>query len=145
MGQAFGYLPDAFGGLINMDMSSFSSDKISVAVLKTRQLANVYENYCLDKRPDVLAHLQTQCDKLLGFLLTQFSSSPNTDDVHAMMRQAGTVNILDVDEVRVLPEAIVPIAIVRELIRTHQIPMNPPTLPNWTPFMDRYRAQVMSA
>lgn len=150
MGQVFdfGFSPEAalgVGGLISMDMSSLSADKITIAVLKTRQLANINANYRIDARVDVLNHLQTQCDKLLGFLITQFNSTPSSDDVHTLMHQSGEINILDVEQVRNLPEAMVPVAIVRELIRTHKLPMNPHHLSNWTSFMDRYRAQVMSA
>ena len=148
MGQAFdfGFIPEAaLGGLINMDMSSLSADKIAIAVLKTRQLASLNDTYRMDPKPDVFSHLQTQCDKLLGFLMTQFSSVPSTDDVHALMRGQIKFNVLDVEKVRELPEAMVPVAIFRELISTHKLPMRPDHLSNWTPFMDRYRAQVMSA
>ncbi len=148
MGQAFdfGFIPEAsIGGLINMDMSSLSADKIAIAVLKTRQLASLNDTYRMDPRPDVLSHLQTQCDKLLGFLMTQFSSIPTTDDVHALMRGKMAFNVLDVEKVRELPEAMVPVAIFRALIATHKLPMNPNHMSNWSPFMDRYRSQVMSA
>ena len=148
MGQAFdfGFAQDAaLGGLINMDMSSLSADKIAIAVLKTRQLTTLNESYRMDPKADVLSHLQTQCDKLLGFLISQFQSSPNTDDVHALLRGKMAFNVLDVEVVRQLPEAVVPVAIFRSLIATHKLPMNPHHLSNWTPFMDRYRSQVMSA
>ena len=149
MGQAFdfGFPPEAaaLGGLINMVMSNLSADKIAIAVLKTRQLTVLNDSYRLDPKADVLSHLQTQCDKLLGFLISQFQSSPNTDDVHALLRGKMVANVLDVEFVRQLPEAVVPVAIVRALISTHKLPMNPNHLSNWTPFMDRYRSQVMSA
>ena len=128
-----------------MDMSSLSADKIAIAVLKTRQLATLNDKYRIEPKADLLSHLQTQCDKLLGFLMTQFSASPTTDDVHTLLNQRAKVNVLDLEQVRELPEAMVPVAIVRELIATHKLPMNPHHLSNWTPFMDRYRSQVMSA
>lgn len=148
MGQVFdfGFVPEAaLGGLINMDMSSLSADKIAIAVLKTRQVASLNDTYRMDPKPDVLAHLQTLCDKLLGFLLTQFSTAPSTDDVHTLMRGQTFVNVLDVERVRELPEAMVPVAIIRSLISTHKVPVKPDHLSNWLPFMDRYRSQVMSA
>lgn len=144
----FGFPPEAafgIGGLINMDASSLSEDKIAIAVLKTRQLASLSESYQMDSRADVLCHLQSQCDKLLGFLMTQFTSLPSSAEVHEMMHQSGRVNVLDVDQVRGLSEAMIPVTIVRELIRTHKIPMNPHQIPNWIGFMNRYKSQVMSA
>lgn len=137
--------PGALGGLVSMDNSSLSADKIAIAVLKARSVAALNDHYQIDKKADLLSHIHLQTDRLLGFLTSQFQENPSTDDVHTLLCGERKVNILDVEDVRSLPDALVPVAIVRELISTHKLPMNPNHLSNWTSFMGRYRQQVMSA
>lgn len=135
----------ASGGLISMDHAAITADKYSMAVCKAREVAELNKSYGHDPKPDLLACLTTKFDGLLGFLLSSFRSEPTADDVHAVMHNRTGVDALSADQVARLAEGVVPVAIVRELIKEHQIAMNVRALTNWRPFLSRYKSQVMAA
>lgn len=121
---------------------SLSADKYAMTVIKTREVVDINESYRAESRPEVRSRLMHSIDRLLGFLISQYRTPVSVDDVRHVMNGPG-VSILSANELRGLPDGLIPVAIMRELLAKHRIVFDPKVIPNWTTFSQRYMSLVL--
>lgn len=134
----------AFGGSLisTSGDTALSADKYSVAVIKAREIVSLSTNYKSNPQPDLKAKIVAKMDRLLGFLLSQFRPQTSADEVQPLF-EGQKVDTLNEDELVKLPEGLIPVAIVRDLLFSHKVFVQPSKLNNWELFAQRYQAQII--
>ena len=132
----------SFLGLITMDNAALTADKFAVAAIKAREVASLNRSYRADPKPDLKAQLNIRFDRLRAFLMTQFRGEPTPGDVGGVLAN-GTE--LSEEGVSRLTEELVPVALVRQLIKGEKISIDSKSLENWPSFMSRYQTMVLAA
>jgi hypothetical protein len=133
------------GAALLNSTTALSANKYSVAVIKAREVVSLNASYKADRLPESMDRMASKLDRLLGFLLTQFKSETSTEEVRDVMRNSGGLNALDESELGTLPDSVVPIALMRELLSKHRIMIDFRKLGHWDEFASRYQMSVLLA
>jgi DNA-directed RNA polymerase subunit F len=115
------------------------ADKFSTAAKKAREIVE------LNHLPDMSRKLAENFDALLGFLLSQFRVESSAEQIREVICHNNSFSALNGSELSELPEGVVPVAVVKELIANHQIEVDPRKFSNWEMFLKRYDAQILYA
>lgn len=77
-------------------------------------------------------------DNLLGFLLAAFATPRIDRDVVSAALCDEIDTELDVEIIAGLPDCVVPVAVLRELLHRHRVVFDPTRVPRWQEFVERY-------
>jgi hypothetical protein len=81
-------------------------------------------------------------DDLLRFMLDNFDPTRCTDDDITMVMCGDQVAVLDEVSLRMLSEGVVPVAVIVEMIRVHELPLSC-RMPSFVAFAERYRNKIL--
>jgi hypothetical protein len=142
--QLAGLISAAFSNAPITSDSVLLTDKYSVAVIRAREVVSLNVSYKEDRAPELYDRLATKLDALLGFLVSQFKVVPSVEEVRKVLSDT-TINALNEDNLVDLPDGLVPVSIMRELMKHHRLAVDIRKLSNWALFRSRYEAQVLHA
>jgi hypothetical protein len=133
------------GSLLISPDSSLAANKYTVAVIKAREVVALNHRYVQSRTPETLDRLMTKFDHLLGFLISQFGVIPSSDEVRTVLNNVESIDALNEDELGELGDGIVPIALIRQIIRKHRVMIDPRKLDHWQAFISRYELAILYA
>lgn len=82
-------------------------------------------------------------DRLLTHLLTEFPGVPASGDARAILVASGDLGALDETRLSRMVDSLVPVAILREIVRTHGVGFNASTCPGYGAFATRYASALL--
>lgn len=88
--------------------------------------------------------INEQVDRLLGQMMDQFTGSAEPELVRQVFRGQIRPESLTADGMAGIAEAVVPVAVIRELVNKHRLPLRPDRLANWDRFMDRFASAMVA-
>lgn len=124
--------------------TALQADRFSMAVIQAKAVVALNTKYQSERKPEIRARLSSKLDELLAFLNDQFHASAPDSDLRRLLGDT-TMDAFNTDHLSVLHEGLIPISIVRQLIRKHRIAVDVRTLGNWSTFQSRYESQVLRA
>ncbi|RYD51631.1 MAG: hypothetical protein EOP83_23295 [Verrucomicrobiaceae bacterium] len=118
--------------------------KREIAITKAHDLIDAW-SACLasGKTPGTKAVVDIMAEDLIDYLLQNFDGPLNTAQILEVF--TGNNQWLVIDAIRDLPDPMVPIAIVRELLGRHKIMFNPMNVTNWTTFVQKFGKYILAA
>ena len=123
--------------------SALAADKYSTVVRKAREIIELNDSFKVSQSPETAGRIAVKLDRLVGFLLTQFS--PHATVNAARRALSNEINALDEHELAELHESEVPLAVIRELASKQRVYVNPRSLHNWNAFIHRYKVPFLNA
>lgn len=136
---------DPMGSLLINPDSSLAANKYAVAVIKAREVVSLHQRYIQHKQNDVLDRLMMKFDHLLGFLMSQFGLVPSPEEIRHVLNNVENIDALNEDVLGDMTDGIVPIALVREIVRKHRVLIDPRKLGHWQDFISRYQLSILYA
>lgn len=94
------------------------------------------------KSPESRAIVDQKMQTLLGFLLDSYDTQLAPEDALRVFNEAPDLSI---EHLVRLPEAAVPVAIVREVFHVARVKCNMKIVTNWAEFANRYGLYLMAA
>ncbi len=121
-----------------------TADRYSVVAIRAREIASLNASYQNERAPEVKTRLTGKVDSFLGYLVSQFRNTPSSTDVRWALRN-DTIDPLNKDEIAGLSDGIIPIVVVRSLMRRHRLMVDIRGLQSWNQFRDRYEAPILNS
>jgi hypothetical protein len=87
------------------------------------------------------AVVDIKTEELVEVLLDQFSGTIDPSKLAEMFNEGASR--LDTDTLQRVPDAMVPIAVMREVLHTHKVMFNPKNVSNWSMFVKRFGRYIM--
>mgnify|MGYP001458641256 CR=1 FL=1 len=91
------------------------------------------------------AEISRRVNVLLGDMLDRFEGDVTPAMVRDVLDGRITTDGFSEERAGQIAEAVIPVAVMRELIRTHRIPLRSTEVPNWHRFVERYRTAILAA
>lgn len=95
------------------------------------------------KTPGARAVVDIKAEELIDHLLAEFDGDLSKFQVVAVFD--GSQQWLTTDALAQIPDEMVPIAVVRELLWKHKIMFNPKNVSNWSVFVQRFGRYILSS
>lgn len=89
------------------------------------------------------AQVDLSTEELIEYLLEHFEGTVDPTQVPAIFK-AGTYR-LEPRGLEDIPEPMVPVAVMREILHTHKVMFNPKNVSNWKEFVKRFGRYIMGA
>lgn len=87
------------------------------------------------------AVVDIKTEELVEVLLDQFNGAIDPNKLPEMFKEGASR--LDRDTLLMIPDAMVPIAVMREVLHTHKVMFNPKNVSNWSTFVKRFGRYIM--
>jgi hypothetical protein len=126
-----------------VDSSVLQHESRERALSHARELVNAWERYRSEKTPLNMADVEQRAEALFAFLLAAFEGEVTQEQVRelvSMNRDYLSRNVLDD-----VPDAFVPLAIVRTVIVKHRVMFSPHKTQHWKHFNTRYGRFITAA
>lgn len=96
--------------------------------------------------------LNSEISELIEFLLDQYSGldMSNLESNDIVMKGIHSVfsegpDRLTLDSLHMIPEALVPVVVMREILNTHRVIFSPKSVHNWKDFVGLYGKYILAA
>lgn len=93
------------------------------------------------RTPGSKAVVDIKAEELIEVLLEQFSGDIDQDRLIEIFN--GKTSLLDPMVMREIPESMVPVAVMREVLHVHKVMFNPKNVTNWSVFVMRFGRHII--
>lgn len=110
-----------------------------VVVNETIRLANIVIETNKKTDPDD-SEEGTSCvtDQLLGYMLENYTN-PQKDQITTAKKSAARLQDMTAESINLIPEELIPVAVMRFILGTMRCHMCRDKMPNWYIFVDRFQ------
>lgn len=95
------------------------------------------------KTPGTRAVVDIKAEELIDVLLNDFAGDVNATQIVTVFD--GSQKWLTVEALNSIPDEMVPVAVVRELLWKHKIMFNPTNVTNWSAFVQRFGKYILAS
>lgn len=118
------------------DVSPNQDDRRARVLLHARDLLSAWDAYKGDKTLFRMSQVEEHAETLFAFLVTAFNGEITAEQTRTVLAQ--NRDYLSADVLADMPDAYVPIAVVRAVLFKHRVMFNPTSTKHWSVFNKRY-------
>ena len=121
-----------------------NADALDASIELSRKLICAWDRSKAFNRPPRLQRdVDAHAEELISFLLDNYSGAIRSMDLNQVFGEQ-VDDRLSKDYLQNIPRALVPVTIMREIMKKHRVLFTPSNVPKWREFSMRYGRYIMT-